>query len=355
MEATNMRLGVRPVIAALVLPMVPSLLSGQEIRVQVVASESREPIPTAFLTLLDHGTDPIRHALSNEAGRVSFLLPGSGMYRVKAEVFGRATSVSPWFQLSEDTVVFHRFDLPVEAIPIAGIRAESDKRCRINPRDGREIARVWEEVEKALSIQTWTDEAGLFRTHILAWDRRLDPDGQAVSSDAIREFSTTARNPIQSLPVDSLLSHGFIRRGENRITEYFGPDASVLLSNPFLNTHCFHLVDGGDRPDLIGLGFRPTREEPIDIEGTFWVHRETAQLRFLEFKYVNAPIRFTEGVAGGRVDFERLPDGAWIVRRWWIRMPLRAASWIFGRKRLVAIHETGQVVSKITPVSGTGP
>ena len=29
-----------------------------------------------------------------------------------------------------------------------------------------------------------------------------------------------------------------------------------------------------------------------------------------------------QGVARGRVDFEQLPNGAWVIRRWWIRMPL---------------------------------
>lgn len=52
------------------------------------------------------------------------------------------------------------------------------------------------------------------------------------------------------------------------------------------------------------------------------------------------------------MDFERLPDGTWIVGRWWIRMPIRRATWIFGRQHLVGIHEMGGVVSEITPASG---
>jgi hypothetical protein len=350
MEANVVRQRFLLLLPAFILPPVPGPISGQEIRIQVLTLESREPIPTAFLTLMDGESRPLRHALTDGDGRASLPLPRSGLYRVRAEAFGRATSLSPWIHLQGDSLGTHRFHLSIEAIPIAGIRAESDPRCRINPRDGREIARVWEEVQKALSIQTWTNEAGRYRTRIVAWERELDPEGRAVSSDITREFYTTARNPILSLPVDSLLNYGFIQRGKNR-TEYFGPDASILLSDPFLDSHCFQLAEAVDHPKMIGLRFQPTREEPPDVEGTFWVDRETAYLRSLDFKYVNAPTDLTEGVAGGRVDFERLPDGTWIVKRWWIRIPIRRATWIFGRKHLVGMHERGAVVSEITPAS----
>ena len=46
------------------------------------------------------------------------------------------------------------------------------------------------------------------------------------------------------------------------------------------------------------------------------------QMRFVEFHHTGlfgpdiAPHKY-----GGRVEFSHLPNGAWIVRRWWIRWP----------------------------------
>ena len=152
---------------------------------------------------------------------------------------------------------------------------------------------------------------------------------------------------MRSLPVQDLMTGGFMRDTEDGRTEYFGPDASILLSNLFLNGHCFRLAEREGQTGVIGLAFEPVGEKITDVEGTLWLDRETAHLRFLEFKYVNAPTRLTKGVGGGRVDFERMPDGTWIVRRWRIQVPITGYSSIFGPYKLVGIHETGAVVTEI--------
>ena len=52
--------------------------------------------------------------------------------------------------------------------------------------------------------------------------------------------------PIESRPVEVLLDGGRVVRksGGNR---YFGPDAHVLLSDEFLDTHCMQLRAGTNR------------------------------------------------------------------------------------------------------------
>ena len=45
-------------------------------------------------------------------------------------------------------------------------------------------------------------------------------------------------------------------------------------------------------------------------------------LHHLEFTYVRLPQGLTAPNAGGRVEFMRVPTGAWIVRDWIIRMPI---------------------------------
>jgi hypothetical protein len=57
--------------------------------------------------------------------------------------------------------------------------------------------------------------------------------------------------------------------------------------------------------------------------------------------------------AGGRIEFERLPGGRWIVQRWWIRM-LRTAPDRSGANRRVTqgYLEMGGEVSDVRHTGG---
>ena len=55
--------------------------------------------------------------------------------------------------------------------------------------------------------------------------------------------------------------------------------------------------------------------------GTIWLDARGFELRFIEFRYTRLPqMPYAERV-GGEVHFARLASGAWIVDRWFIRMP----------------------------------
>jgi hypothetical protein len=62
------------------------------------------------------------------------------------------------------------------------------------------------------------------------------------------------------------------------------------------------------------------REVP-DVRGTLWLDARTFELKLVEFKYSRLPVATTNRHVGGEVRFARLPTGAWIVERWFIRMP----------------------------------
>jgi hypothetical protein len=126
--------------------------------------------------------------------------------------------------------------------------------------------------------------------------------------------------PFESLPADSLVAYGFVQRAGMDYL-YFAPDAAVLLSDPFLDTHCFRLGRGAD--GLLGLAFEPTGEDKsvVDIAGTMWIDAESAELQWLEFRYQYLDDEIASSDIGGRVDFRRMPAGTWIVPEWWIRMP----------------------------------
>jgi hypothetical protein len=212
---------------------------------------------------------------------------------------------------------------------------------------------VWDEARKALSVQSWTEGEGLYRFHLVSYERELDPYSLRLMSETRSGSEAMNRNPIRSLPVEDLLENGFIRPAGDGGFFYYGPDASVLLSDPFLDTHCFRLITSPAQDGSVGLAFEPVRRRPKpDIRGTLWLDRETAKLKFLEFDYDWAPWEEAIHVARGRVDFQEMPNGAWIIKKWWIRMPKMATDLggiRDGRSgiRVVGIREVGGEVAEV--------
>src|SRR5690606_34599315 len=103
-----------------------------------------------------------------------------------------------------------------------------------------------------------------------------------------------------------------------------GVDASALLSDAFLRSHCFRIERNGRQPGVVGLAFEPIdRGGMPDIEGVLWVDQRTAELQHLEFTFTRHlhPIAVPRAPFGGRVEFRRLANGAWVVDGWWLRMP----------------------------------
>ena len=339
--------------ALLLLPLRPAL--GQSILVQVVEAETGDPIPTAFVTLTDESGATLKGALTNPDGQALIPLPSSGDYRIRVQMFGRETTWSPPLQVRVGESLMRRFELPLEAIALPEIRVEGERQCRIHPQDGQELARVWEEASKALSIQSWTGEGSGYEFRVLSYKREMDPRGLHVLSEEQNAMVTRAQNPIRSLTPTDLLREGFVRIRRDGSWDFFGPDARVLLSDEFLNTHCFRLRESGDLPGWIGLGFEPVREEEIpDIAGTFWVDRATSHLGFLEFEYVDVPNPLNRRRSEGRVDFERLPNGAWIVRSWWIRTPLMGRAADDDRWWVTGVQMTGGDVVEIQAIREGG-
>jgi hypothetical protein len=103
-----------------------------------------------------------------------------------------------------------------------------------------------------------------------------------------------------------------------------GPDADVLLSDPFASSHCFHLVAPPDAPgDWVGIAFTPgrARRGSVEIAGTLWLDRVSLELRRIEFGYAGLPDELTRAKSGGTIEFTRLANGSWLTHRWAIRMP----------------------------------
>ena len=89
-------------------------------------------------------------------------------------------------------------------------------------------------------------------------------------------------------------------------------------------SHCLWTEPApADHPEWVGIGVRAARERRgiAEIKGTLWLDRSSSELRLFDYLYTGLAKEVERANPGGRVEFQRLPTGHWIVSRWVIRMP----------------------------------
>ena len=320
-----MRLAIYSLASAILLAGAgPPDSHAQIVRGRLLSAEGGTGIGGAMISLVDQRAAAADRTLTTNTGLFQLTAP-PGRYRLRADRIGYASTLSDHFELLAGEVVHLDIFASIEAINLVGIDATGDPRCRIRPAEGLAVARVWEEARKALAATAWTQERGYYYYEMMDIERTLDRDGRKVLSEERTFNRSFLLAPYVSRPADSLAAEGFASINPDT-SVYWAPDAEVLLSDPFLDTHCFRLrTSVHHAPGLIGLAFEPASYRAVpDIGGTLWLDPETARLTRLDFTYrhldLPEPI-LTSGI-GGTVDFEAMPNGTWIVRSWRIRMPL---------------------------------
>jgi hypothetical protein len=299
-------------------------LSAQTIRGVLVEEGTERPIPNTLVVLLDPSGRQHGGSLTDESGRYLLRAPAPGRYLLRAERIGYQSTTSHPLEVAAGETVEHRIVASAQIVGLEGIRVEGRRRrCSPLTREaGLETVALWEEARKALNTVAWTRQQRLFDYQVLRYQRDVDPATLQVKREQTRSRSGLSENPFVSASADTLAREGYVRRTASGTT-YHAPDAHVFLSDAFLGSHCFRIErKGAERDGLIGLAFEPVRGRTLpDIRGVLWLDAKTAELRHLEYRYTGLSRAVPTERLGGRVEFERLPTGAWIVRRWWIRMP----------------------------------
>ena len=185
------------------------------------------------------------------------------------------------------------------------------------------VAALWDEARTALAATQISLREGLSDAWVTRYVRALDPRDLRILSERRAGTQGPIDRPFTSRSGEELAEHGFWRRIDGDTTTFYVPDADVLLSDAFLATHCFTAVNGpGGRRPAVGLAFQPGSGRDVpDVRGTLWLDARSFELRLVEFTYTRVPALRSAPLSGGEVHFARLPGGAWIVRRWFVRMP----------------------------------
>jgi hypothetical protein len=306
----------------------------QAIRTTLLGAGSREPVAGAFVVVTDTAGHEITRTLTDETGRVRFeLVPGT--YRLLVLRIGLARWRTAAFSLAAGDTVTTPIEAPETAVLLSEIAVHAERRCRLQPEEGTGAATLWEEARKALEATEWTIAHPVYRFRASRYVRIFGPVPDRPTTEERRQSAGYSTWPFVSLPAESLAAGGFAQPDSLGVVTYYGPDLPVLLSESFLGLHCFRVrrAEGARQDSLIGLGFEPVSggRGRVDIAGVLWLDQRSAELRELEFRYTNLG-RWSGRGATGLVVFERLPNRAWVIRRWSIRMPIPQV----GPKPLVA-------------------
>ena len=303
-----------------------SAAPAQVVRGVVIDEGSGRGLPGVVVVLLDSAGKRLAGVLADDDGRYAIRTAVPGRYAVRAERIGYRADAPTSITLGVGQTV--ELKLVTRPIPVVlgEVHVTGKSPCVTGASDGRDVSAVWEETRKALYATDLTQQQELFSARVSRFVRTLDARSGRVTGYQVKEANSVTRSPFVSESAAWLSANGYAKVGSTE-TLYYAPDASVLMSDEFLGDHCFRLRNGeGKRDGLIGLAFEPVkgREKP-DIAGTLWIDRKSAELRDLEYVYRQIPSLPTSVKSddfGGRIEFHRMPTGAWIVERWVIRMPL---------------------------------
>jgi hypothetical protein len=320
-----------------------AVLSAQVVRGVVLEAGSTAPVRGAFVVLVDSAGRARAGVLTDDHGVYAIPAQGAGTYRVRAERIGHASTTSDAFTLT--TGQTHTVDIQAAVAPIelAAVTTSKTSACVRRPTTGERTAQLWEEARKALSVTQWTSNQP-YRFAIKSWTRDLEVPSLKVIGEKQRAQITRTK-PYAAVALDTLLRYGFVRKDEADMV-FYGVDADVLVSDAFLDGHCFHSVMGeGKNRGSIGLAFSPVPNTKLpDVKGTLWLDPKTFELEYLEFTYENLPREYRLRGIGGRTEFRRLDNGAWIVDKWYIRMPVLVGR---GGNRGYGIQEEGGQITKV--------
>jgi hypothetical protein len=324
--------------------------TAQTVRGTVMDSLTGAPVRDALVMLIAEDGAPLARALSLDAGTYAVAAPIPGRYTIRTKRIGYRAVQSPPFYIAEGEVRLHDILAPTIRVQLPSVTVHAQRHCVLRPGDGMPAFQIWDEVRTALYQTSLAQRGDLFQTTARRWARELDTLARFVHSDSSWMISGMAQSPFVAVPVDHLDRVGFIEKKDANTWFFYAPDADVLLSEVFLRGHCFRVVQGQD--GLIGLAFEPAKKRRVaDVKGVLWLDSTTAALRHLEFGYTKLPWSVPVSRVGGRVEFEQLASGLWIVRRWYVRAPRMGVERTFhrfggtihfrSRERFVSIVEHG--------------
>jgi hypothetical protein len=299
---------------------------GAELRGRVLLADSATGAAGIVVVASEKSAGVVARALTGARGDYVLPLPRPARYLLRALRIGFQPTIVAPFDIAEGEVRALDIVLTGQPVSLPTLTVRGENTCRSPQDSGQLVVQFWEQARTALAATSLGDAGAPLMAKAMVYERTLDLAGTPLRAATSSELSGTTLRPFASLPADSLARVGYVTEDKSG-TAYRAPDADVLLSDSFVALHCLWAEPPPpDHPEWVGIGVWPAQDRRglSDIEGTLWLDRASSELRVFEYRYTGLPRELTPAKAGGRVEFERLPTGHWIVSRWSIRMPQTA-------------------------------
>jgi protocatechuate 3,4-dioxygenase beta subunit len=310
-------------VAALVAFVAPPLRA-QTVRGTVV-DQAGHPVSGVVVMLVDSGSAVTARTLSDALGNFRVATGRAGTYRLRTMRIGYRPTQSDAIKLLLGGESTTQLTLSGAQVALDTIRVVDRRSCAISS-DSAAAATfaVWEQVRTALTATQLTASSRAVTATTVSYERAMEPDAPRIRHQRSSVQTAYVTQPWRTVSTDSLRRAGYVVTERNNTIDYYAPGLDVLLSDVFLEDHCFRLVNDRKRPTQLGLAFDPSpnRKKLPEIRGTLWLDRKSAQLDRMEYRYVNVLPEQESAGAGGELDFARMRNGGWAVSRWSIRMPV---------------------------------
>jgi hypothetical protein len=307
-------------VALLVLPL--PALAQQQLRGSVRDSTSRLPISGAVIVAYDAQRVVVGRNITDETGAYRVMLSAAAQTVHVTRIGFRPRDIP----VPAATGTVTTLDIGMTLIPtfLEQVQVLGDASgCPRRP-DAARTASLIDQAKAGLLAAVVAREANPARVTRLAYERRLDANGQRIESQNVRmetaDNATFAFNAAQT-GVD-FATRGFSGEQEGRRT-FYGPDADVLLDEGFAAAYCFRIADRDPkRPTMIGLGFSPMarKDGRIDIDGALWVDTVARRLSSIEFRYRGLDPLSEALESGGEVSFHEVAPGIVLIDHWRLRV-----------------------------------
>jgi len=315
-------------IAVASLLLLPASLQGQTIRGRVL-DQSGQPLVGALIELREPAGRSIKIVLTASSGGFQLDAPTPGRYLYRVAAIGFQPQPLRPIDVPADGLRIPDIVLATMAMRLPDLMALGRGRfCAKNAAADATFERVLESAHTALQVmEAVVSEKRLgFQVGIIHTRTLYGTYTNFAVADTVVE--PLARWPVLSINPDTLRVVGFSRMmspGDEGTREYYGPDARVLFSDWFLESHCFTI----DKPkkkqgaDTLHVHYAPAHKSKlVDVAGELVLDAHNLALLQFSFRLRNLPNWMPDEAAGGEMQFTALKSGLWMTKSWSIWAPV---------------------------------